>query len=212
MDKRLVILWWIVVFFLFFTPNLYAQVLTESEKEALQRRVKDKVDEYQFYLGQLADKQSTSLEVKNNAFNLAIKLFIGECNDYQVFNTETNTPQFKAAVRMETSSKNSVQKRRKRMKLYLDNLRHNKSYTQIEITDADVVRVDNIYKVGDHYECMAYFCQKFVGYRDGRVIYSDVTTKKVSVYIEAIEIPMPDGSTQKIWNALLGDIYVVSTE
>ncbi len=59
---------------------------------------------------------------------------------------------------------------------------------------------------------MAYFCQKFVGYRDGRVIYSDVTTKKVSVYIEAIEIPMPDGSTQKIWNALLGDIYVVSTE
>lgn len=46
MDKRLVILWWIVVSFILFTPNLYAQILTESEKEALQRRVKDKVDEY----------------------------------------------------------------------------------------------------------------------------------------------------------------------
>lgn len=189
-----------------------SQTLTPTEKEALQRRVKDKIDEFQFYMGQLADKESTSTQVKNNAFNLSLKLFIGECEDYKIFNPDLGRNELKSAVRMETSSKNRPTKSRKKMKLYLDNLRNTKAYTQIEITDADVVRVDNIYKVGDHYECMAYFCQKYVGYRDGRVVYSDITTKKVSVYIEAIEVPRPDGSVQTIWNALLGDVYVVSTE
>lgn len=191
---------------------LNAQQLTYSEKETLQRRVKDKVDEFQFYMGQLADKASTSIEVKNNAYSLALKLFIGECEDYSIYDPELGRDVFKSAVRMETSSKYRSTKSRTLMKRYLDNLRNNKSYTQIEITDADIVRVDNIYRVGDHYECMAYFCQKYIGYRDGRVAYSDITTKKVRVYINAIQIPKADGSTETIWNALLGDIYVIETK
>lgn len=192
--------------------NLNAQQLNYSEKEALQRRVKDKVDEFQFYLGQLADKQSTSMEVKNNAYGLALKLFIGECEDYSIYDPELGRNVFKNAVRMETSSKYRSTKSRTLMKRYLNNLRNNQAYSQIEITDADIVRVDNIYRVGDHYECMAYFCQKYIGYRDGRVAYSDITTKKVRVYINAIQIPKADGSTETIWNALLGDIYVIETK
>lgn len=192
--------------------NLNAQQLTYSEKEALQRRVKDKVDEFQFYIGQLANKKSTNMEVKNNAYNLALKLFIGECEDYSIYDPELGRDVFKSAVRMETSSKYRSSKSRTLMKRYLNNLRNNQTYTQIEITDADIVRVDNIYRVGDHYECMAYFCQKYIGYRDGRVAYSDITTKKVRVYINAIQIPKADGSTETIWNALLGDIYVIETK
>ena len=192
--------------------NLNAQQLTYSEKEALQRRVKDKVDEFQFYIGQLANKKSTNIEVKNNAYNLALKLFIGECEDYSIYDPELGRDVFKSAVRMETSSKYRSSKSRTLMKRYLNNLRNNQTYTQIEITDADIVRVDNIYKVVDHYECMAYFCQKYIGYRDGRVAYSDITTKKVRVYINAIQIPKADGSTETIWNALLGDIYVIETK
>ena len=192
--------------------NLNAQQLTYSEKEALQRRVKDKVDEFQFYIGQLADKKSTSMEVKNNAYNLALKLFIGECEDYSIYDQELGRDVFKSAVRMETSSRYRSSKSRTLMKRYLNNLRNNQTYTQIEITDADIVRVDNIYRVGDHYECMAYFCQKYIGYRDGRIAYSDITTKKVRVYINAIQIPKADGSTETIWNALLGDIYVIETK
>lgn len=192
--------------------NLNAQQLTYSEKEALQRRVKDKVDEFQFYIGQLANKKSTNMEVKNNAYNLALKLFIGECEDYSIYDPELDRDVFKSAVRMETSSKYRSSKSRTLMKRYLNNLRNNQTYTQIEITDADIVRVDNIYRVGDHYECMAYFCQKYIGYRDGRVAYSDITTKKVRVYINAIQIPKADGSTETIWNALLGDIYVIETK
>lgn len=191
--------------------TLFAQMLTPEQKEALQVRVKNKVDEYQFYLAQLGNKRSTNAEVKANAYNLAIKLFIGECENYEIYEPDMGYSITKPAVRMEVSSKYRSTKSRVLMKKYLNNLRNNTSYDQIEITDADVVRVDNIYKVGDHYECMAYFCQKYVGYRDNRVVYSDVTTKKVRVYIEAIEIPKSDGSTETIWNALLGDIYVIST-
>lgn len=195
-----------------FFVNLNAQQLTDREKEALKRRVKDKVEEFQFYLSQLADKKSTSIEVKNNAYNLALKLFIGECEDYTVFNPDKGHEELRSAVRMQTSSRNRTTMSRTLMKRYLNNLRNNKSYSQIEITDADVVRVDNIYKVGDHYECMAYFCQKFIGIRDERVAYSDITTKKVRVYINAIQIPKADGSTEIIWNALFGDIFVIETK
>lgn len=202
----------ILIFMLtMFGMNAYPQDLSVSEKEALQRRVKDKVDEFQFYMGQLADKKSTSNEVKDNAYRLSLKLFIGEGENYSIYDPELGRDVQKSAVRMEISSKYRSTKSRTLMKRYLSNLRNNKTYTQIEITDADIVRVDNIYPVGDHYECMAYFCQKYIGYRDGRIAYSDITTKKVRVYIQAIQIPKADGSTETIWNALLGDIYVIET-
>lgn len=194
------------------SANVFSQDLTEDQKRALERRVKDKVDEFQFYMGQLADKKSTSSEVKSNAYRLSLKLFIGEGENYSIYDPDLGRDVQKSAVRMEVSSKYRSTKSRTLMKRYLDNLRNNKTYTQIEITDADIVRVDNIYPVGDHYECMAYFCQKYIGYRDGKVAYSDITTKKVRVYIQAIQIPKADGSTETIWNALLGDIYVIETK
>lgn len=202
----------IIIVMMLMGSNIFAQELSYSEKQALQLRVKNKVDEFQFYMGQLADKKSTSLEVKNNAYNLSLKLFIGECENYSIYDFDLDRNVLKSAVRMEISSKYRSSKSRTLMKRYLDNLRNNKTYSQIEITDADVVRVDNIYPVGDHYECMAYFCQKYIGYREGRVAYSDITTKKVRVYIQAIQVPKPDGSTGIIWNALLGDIYVLETK
>lgn len=202
----------IFLFVLFVSIPIFPQQLTQAEKESLQARVKNKVDEYQFYLQQLADKRSTSEEVKNNAYSLALKLFVGECENYSIYDPDLGRNVTKSAVRMEISSKYRSTKSRVLMKRYLNNLRNNQTYDQIEITDADIVRVDNIYKVGDHYECMAYFCQKYIGYRDRRIIYSDITTKKVRVYIQAIQIPKANGSIETIWNALLGDIYVIETK
>jgi len=187
-----------------------AQSLTPQEKEALKTRVKNKVDEFQFYLGQIANKRSTSSQVKTNAYNLAVKLFIGECGEYEIYDPEDECEVLKPPVAMETASFRYSKPLRTPMKDYLTNLKNNKRYDQIEITDADVVRVDNIKRVGDHYECTAHFCQKYVGYRDRRIVYTDYTTKAVRVYIQAIEIPRADGTTETIWNALLGDIYVTS--
>ena len=194
--------------------SLFAQQLTEAQKRTLERRVRDKVDDFQFYMAQLGDKESTSITVKNNAYRLALKLFIGEGEDYSIVQRNSLGEEYeelKPAVRMQTSSKYRSTKSRTKMKVYLNNLRNNRTYSQIEITAADAVRVDNIYREGDLYVCMAYFCQKYIGYRDSRPVYSDITTKRVKVYIQAIEIPKSDGTTETIWNALLGDIYVLET-
>ena len=64
--------------------SLFAQRLTEAQKRTLERRVEDKVNEFQFYMAQLGDKESTSVTVKNNAYGLALKLFIGEGEDYSI--------------------------------------------------------------------------------------------------------------------------------
>ena len=64
--------------------SLFSQRLTEAQKRTLERRVRDKVDEFQFYMAQLGDKESTSTTVKNNAYRLALKLFIGEGEDYSI--------------------------------------------------------------------------------------------------------------------------------
>lgn len=204
----------LVIAFFACDMSVLAQALTEAQKRSLERRVEDKVNEFQFYMAQLGDKESTSFTVKNNAYGLALKLFIGEGEDYSIVRQNSRGKEyeeFKPAVRMETSSKYRSTKSRTKIKTYLNNLRNNDTYTQIEITAADAVRVDNIYREGDHYVCMAYFCQKYIGYRDNRPIYSDITTKKVKVYIQAIVVPKPDGTDQTIWNALLGDIYVLDT-
>ena len=96
------------------------------------------------------------------------------------------------------------------MKKYLWNQYTNvHRYGKVKIESADVVRVDNINKVSDgHYEAMAYFCQRYIAYNEGgSVVYSDITTKKIKIYIDALEIP---GGV--IWEAKLGDVYVTATE
>ena len=121
--------------------SLFAQRLTEAQKRTLERRVEDKVNEFQFYMAQLGDKESTSVTVKNNAYGLALKLFIGEGEDYSIVRQNSRGEEyeeFKPAVRMETSSKYRSTKSRTKIKTYLNNLRNNDTYTQIEITAADV--------------------------------------------------------------------------
>lgn len=211
----------IIILFLLVVPTegMRAQLSQEEIKE-LRIRVKNKIEEFQCYLMHLADKTATDKTLKTESCILAVKLFIGECEEYMMYRTERNavtgaleTQKVRhAPVRMRVSSIYREDENKPLMKTYLYRLRDETTiYDQVEMTHADAVRVDNVYKVGDHYECMAYFCQKYVGLREGRVAYSDITNKKVRIYIKPVQIPMPDGKTRIIWNAYLGDIYVVDT-
>lgn len=109
---------------------------------------------------------------------------------------------------MQVSSKNRRTPRSILLKSYLNNLRYTR-YDTVKIEQAGAVRVDNIYQTGPgQYEAVAYFCQDFYGYRDGRVIYNDTTEKAVRVHIRAIESPEIG---EVVWEAYLGDIKVIST-
>jgi len=190
--------------------------LTEEDKKQIKERIIDKLEDFQFWLGEIANKKN-SQQVRTNAIKSNIVLFIGKCDPYTVTNPKTGEIEIKDAVKMETSSiRNGVVHKNpsQRMKQYLKNLLNNKSYSNIKIEQADAVRVDNLRKVGDgEYEAIAYFCQYFTGYRgDGNhVVYSDYTEKAVRILIEVEEVKQI-GKTEKVIKIKLGDMKVALTE
>ena len=188
----------------------YAQSLSNEEKQELQLRAKQKIEDFQGHLATIASRNMSATN-KNAARKAALDLFIGKGESYMFEDSYGNRLKHDA-VKMQVSSKTTGRINTRLMKNYLTSLANLSQYTKVVIEDADVVRVDNIRETGDgKYEAVAYFSQKFCGYRDGRLVYTDVTEKKVKIYVEKQTVPMPDGNQQVIWQVLLGDIYVLDT-
>ena len=190
------------------TTNSYGQNdLTEEDKIELQHRVKLKVEEFQTYLSDIVNTKLTNIQRKES-IQAALDLFIGKGKAYTVKN-EYGETEYRNPVRMQVSSIRNDHKRWLPMTKYLTNQYENVNrYGKVVIESADAVRVDNIKKTGEgKYQAVAYFCQKYVGYRDGRIVYGDITGKKVIVYIDAMETPVGT-----VWDAKLGDVYVTSTK
>lgn len=196
---------------LFFQQNVLAQqvTLSEEDKGELQIRVKQKIEDFQMHLGTIASKAGVTELSKDKATESALELFIGKGQSYEYTDDYGNRKKHDP-VKMQTSNRYRKYPP-KLMTQYLKSLR-NLTYTKVVIEAADAVRVDNIFETSDgKYEAVAYFSQKFCGYRDGKLVYNDVTEKKVKIYVEKETVPTPTGPDQVIWQVLLGDIYVVNT-
>lgn len=194
--------------------NIQAQdELTEAPKIEFQNRVKQKVEEFQNALSNIVNNELRHDIRKENVINL-LKLFMGEGEPYDYYDEETDRRVHSTGVKMQTSSVYNTNNQSQKLKRYIYKLYDPETgtsklvYTKIKIESVSAVRVDNIEKVGDHYECVAYFSQKFIGYRDGKVSYSDKTSKKIRCYINHIDLP----TGKRIFDAKLGDIYVLSTQ
>ncbi len=191
------------------TASAFAQNdLTEEDKKELQERVKIKVEEFQQYLSDIVNTKLSDTQ-RQSSIKSALALFIGKGEAYSVKN-EYGEVEKRNPVRMQLSNVYNQRKRWLRMTRYLNNQYNNiHKYGTVEMQSADVVRVDNIYKVGDgSYQAVAYFCQRYAAKtKDGMFIYGpEVTSKKVIVYIKAIETPVGT-----VWDAKLGDVYVTAT-
>lgn len=187
--------------------------LTEAQKKEFQIRVKQKVEEFQNGISKMVNKELSHEARVEHQVNV-LKKFIGEGEAYSYYDSELDRRVDSKGVKMQTSSVNQEITKSQLLKKYIYKLYNPKTrrtdlpYTEIQIDSASAVRVDNIVKVGDHYECVAYFAQKFIGYRDGKVWYSDKTAKKIRCYITRIDLP----TGEALFEAKLGDIYVLYTE
>lgn len=188
--------------------------LTEAQKKEFQLRVKQKVEEFQYGLKEIVNDSLPHDARVEHQIN-TLKLFIGEGNAYTYYDYELYKRVKSNGVKMQTSSVNKEHTSSQKLKTYINKLYDPKthesklSYTKIDIESASAVRVDNIVKRDDgNYECMAYFSQKFIGYRDGKVWYSDKTGKKIRCHITKIDLP----TGESLFEAKLGDIYVLYTE
>lgn len=182
-----------------------APSLNEETRQALQNRVKAKVEDFTGLLGDIVN-QKLSQKVRLECVNAAKALFIGNCEPYQL--EENGVMVNHRAVYMQTSSINSSKKSNQLMSRYLMRQYEMGKAYRVEIEAIDAIRVDNIYKVGDHYECMAYWGQKYMRLLpDGRYVYGDFTKKGVRCYITAVEVP----GSETIFEISLGDVYALET-
>ena len=181
--------------------------LSEEDKQEFQQRIADLVKEFQGYLTKIAN-DTNGYEVRQSAKKSALNLFIGKGASYSMEEVDGRMKQYDP-VKMWTSSKYNSRLRSQLMTSYLNNLYQLGNAFIIKIQSVDAVRVDNINQLPNgRYVAMAYFVQKYSRYtKDGRLIYSDETTKKVKVFINPVEVG--DGI---VWKAYMGDVYVVETK
>lgn len=184
-----------------FATSVSAQ--SYEQKEEMERRAAERVAQMNDYISFMASKKKTR---QNRIYysTKALNLFVGRGHEY-----EENGIQ-KDGVMMEITSVNRKNTSHKLIRDYFSALIDLK-YTDIQITSTDIadIKISNLQQIGENlYVCTCQFDQAFVGYRDGRPVYKDVTTKRVKCYVIVEEVE--DGHDEFI--VMLGDVTALSTK
>lgn len=192
-----------LVSILFSSSEIYAQI-DKEQNEILKRRAAEKValmNDYISYMADKSKKEDTRLYYRGKALNL----FIAKGLDYEEDGIQ------KKGVIMQITSKTYNTVTDKLMREYFWNLIKGLNYyTQIEIsaTDAASMKVSDLRHIGNNvYECTCQYIQIFTGLRDGKVVYTDRTTKRIKCRV--LKEDTEDGTEYVV---LLGDVYAISTE
>lgn len=151
-----------------------------------------KVDDLGFMLSIISDKRTDPLDA-NTAIENAIKLFIDEEANVQVSNVR------------DTTFRNNFKIREylRRIKML--------HYDKVEIEWTSIQYVSDL-RMGDdgNFHGVISYEQQFSGFRDGVIVYKDMTKKNTLVVVK----PQPleyDGKTFICWDVFLSDIEVTQT-
>ena len=197
---------------LIFLSGVSANAQSSVEKQMADRAAQ-KVALFGEYIKDIARKhdergKSVGLQERLYYCGKALKLFIGEGDSYFENGEE------RAGVAMETTSVNRAGTNRRLMKNYLNGLA-NLRYTEVSIETTDVanIKVSDLQQISENtFVCTCSIYQTFVGYRDGRPVYKDITKKNIKCYIIREEIVKDDGDRGYEFIVLLGDVTASETK
>ncbi|WP_225000352.1 hypothetical protein [Cesiribacter sp. SM1] len=162
----------------------------EIDHALYSRKALQKTEDLSTYLAVISSKSTAMAEV-DKAVEMAVRLFINE--DAQV----------------EVSSK--AGRTRHKIRAYLTKLKLLK-YDKVEIHWTDISYVSDLKKgVDGNYYGIITLQQRFNGFLDGQLVYSDLTEKNVEVMVKAYQKEV-DGERQEMWDVFLSDIGVVVTK
>lgn len=183
--------------------------LSKEDSTQLSVKISQKLDDFLSYLSQIGSKKVTNA-LKDSAIKGALDLFIGKGYSY-IYEDDWGNQKTHNPVTMQTTNKSGRVYKPKPMTTYLANLR-DLTYKEVRIERAAAVRVDAITPTGieNQYRAVAYYYQNFVGVRGDGSTYFDYTQKKVSIYLERVQLLTPDGVLTS-WKVLLGDVAAVET-
>lgn len=162
----------------------------EIDPEVYSRRALQKTADLGTYLSIISDRSNSAAEA-NKAVELAVKLFIDE------------------NAQIEVSSKEG--RDRYKVRAYLNRLKLLK-YDKVEISWTDISYVSNLKKGLDgNYYGVITLQQRFKGFIDNEVVYSDLTEKNIEVMVVPYQ-KETDGTQEQKWDVFLSDVGVVVTK
>ncbi len=161
-------------------------------RKEFEEKAQKKTIQFTDYLKILCDKTASYEEI-NKAISQALTLFVDE------------------NAMVETSSNNRNAVSRQKIRDYLNKVKRIQ-YDRIEIEWTHVQYVSDLKPGpdGNFYGTVS-FEQEFKGYRDGKLVYSDITYKNATVVLKTYDKTY-EGTTKKVWDVLLSDIGVVATK
>lgn len=175
-------------------PNLLGndENMPTVRREEFKEKALAKTKELEDYLRLIANK-NTKFQKANEAIDAAVKLFIDENRI------------------MEVSSKNRANVTKYKIRTYFEKLKLLK-YDDVRVSWSDISYVSNIRKGEDgNYYGIVTLQQKFEGFIDNRLVYTDVTKKNMTVILKTYDKYVV-GEKQTLWDVYLGDIGVEQTE
>ncbi len=153
-------------------------------------KVYEKVSTLENYIQRIIDKAELN---RQKSVDLACQLFVNE------------------QARVYTSSLNEAGRSRP-VRKYLNGLMM-LSYDRVEIEWTNIQYVSELRKGPDgRYFGYVHIEQKFEGFMDGRLVYGDITEKKITIVLEAYEIIDAVGDSSMRWDVFLSDIGVEQTQ
>ena len=193
------------------TLGTQAQSISDNEREDIEQRIIEKINDFISYLPEIAAKSSRPMEERKLAqkyIEKALDLFIGMGYNYTYIDQAGNE-RIHDAVKMQTTSR-GIPNPPRYMRSYLPRLMALK-YQKVEIDTCSAVRIDkHIHDAGNgQYTATASFIQSFRGWRDGKLVINDKDIKQVTVYIERKVIETPEGE-DVFWIIRLGDIRITT--
>ncbi|HEY4111980.1 hypothetical protein [Puia sp.] len=174
------------------TQKRVATLLGEVSRKEFEEKAEKKTAQFTDYLKILCDK-SAGYEALDKAISQAVSLFVNE----------------DAMVEISSNNRNSIL--RLKIRDYLRKVKQ-VQYDRIDVKWTHVQYVSDLKPGpdGNLYGTVS-FEQEFRGYRDGKLVYSDVTLKHANVVLKTYNKTY-EGSNRKIWDVLLSDVGVVATK
>ncbi|NPD92840.1 hypothetical protein [Xylanibacter muris] len=182
-----------------FATTSFAQ---QDIEEMIKLRAAEKVKQMCDNIESMANPKNSPKE-RNKYKGKAVRLFIANCEQYE------EDGRLKKGVEMEITSTYRPKPRRRLMKDYFTGLM-NMRYSTVKIESSDIhdIQMSKLRQIDDNtFVCTAVFIQVFVGYIDGKPVYSDRTKKSVKCYVLREETM--DGNEYVV---KLGDTKALDTE
>ncbi len=200
--RKIIYLLLISLFFVPMTVSAQETELSEDVKEDIKDQAMQQAELYELCMKYLASKR-INIDQKGIYKKRALGLFIGNGEEYK----SRGSDRTEGPVMTQVSSVNNNNIKRIPTKKYLENL-INLNYTDVSMEEAQLVYIDNLKKIDDStYTSIAHIAMEFVGFRDYRPVYKDITWKDIEIVVIRRET-----DTRVRFDVKFGDTIVTATE